>query len=428
MDVMMISSVPDSVNYESLSFPLPPRQRWDPPVKAVKRRPVTEKKKIKRRRRDVDDVDIIAKRLRAEHSSTTDHIDVFTNLPECLKLHILSLLEVKYAVRTSALSKTWKPLWTSIPTLNLDSTSDGFERLNIFDKFVHKRLSFRSDRAMKLDRLSFTRHGVSSAEILETVFSYALSQDVREVESWINSSKNGSWPNCLKNSSSNSLKSLKLGSNDYLSCPLLGPNSDHTFKNLGILSLERVFIYDLQPFSRFPFLEKLTLNECSIETKGRILNIHALKLLELQVSCNESIDRLELVTPNLKSFKYRTYNFPQLETPQGGLDVLQTVVLDYHDSGLDEYDKEDFENLLSLFSGVCSTKSLSLFPAVVELLSLFKDELGERCSPPFKDLKFFMVDYSGRCSSSRSKEIIRPCAKITNYLLKNCECSVLKRF
>ncbi|XP_071738975.1 putative F-box/FBD/LRR-repeat protein At4g03220 [Rutidosis leptorrhynchoides] len=413
---MMISPVPVSVKYEPINLPLPSQQQNRSLKAAERKRQVTiiTENKIKRRR-DVEEVkpaDVYnAKRIRTENSST-DNVDVFTNLPECLKLHILSLLDAKSAVRTSLLSKTWKPLWTSLPTLNFTSYDKAGSKLGIFDKFVHQSLSNR--HPVNLDRLTFTRGGVSSAKILETVFSYALSHNVKELESWIKDSRNESWPNCLKNSS-NSLKSLKLRSHNIVSCPLLEPQAG-LFKNLAILNLTKTIISDSQPFSRFPSLEKLTLIDCPIkETEGNTLNIHALKLLELEISCSESIDRLELATPNLKLFQFRARNFPQLDAPHG-LPVLQTVVIDYDDVGSDKHEKKKFEDLIRLFSKVNETKSLRIFPAVIELLTLYKDELVNPPCYPFKDLDL-KVDHSQRYTN-RPKE--RPCAEITDYLLNNC--------
>ncbi|XP_071738978.1 FBD-associated F-box protein At3g52670-like [Rutidosis leptorrhynchoides] len=334
------------VKYEPINLPLPRQNRS---VKAAKL-PVTNTKVNNKRTRDEEgikpaDVDN-AKSVRTEHSSSD--VDVFTNLPECLKLHILSFLDVKYAVRTSGLSRTWKSLWTSIPTVNLDCDG-GFKRLNIFDKFVHKSLSLR-DPVMKLDRLTFTRRGISSAKILKEVFNYTLSHNVKELELWIDTSRNGSWPDCLKNSS-NSLTSLKLRSDVNVYCPLLEPQSG-PFKNLAILHLEGTIISDSQPFSRFPVLEKLTLIDCPInETGDHNLNIHALKLLELKVSSREWINCLELITPNLKSFEFQARNFSELKALHG-LPVLQTVAIDYPNIGLHINKKKTFEYLLCLFSGV----------------------------------------------------------------------------
>ncbi|AES88262.1 F-box/FBD-like domain protein [Medicago truncatula] len=42
--------------------------------------------------------------------------DRLSDLPDCVLLHILSMLDSKHRVRTGILSKRWKHLWKHIPT------------------------------------------------------------------------------------------------------------------------------------------------------------------------------------------------------------------------------------------------------------------------------------------------------------------------
>ncbi|KAI9108153.1 hypothetical protein K1719_021026 [Acacia pycnantha] len=63
---------------------------------------------------------------------------MISDLPDSLLLHILSFLPAKEAVATSLLSKRWRQLWFSLPTLVLQRQD--FQRFTFFHKFVDRML------------------------------------------------------------------------------------------------------------------------------------------------------------------------------------------------------------------------------------------------------------------------------------------------
>ncbi|KAJ0704342.1 putative F-box domain, leucine-rich repeat domain superfamily [Helianthus annuus] len=364
------------------------------------------------------------KRLRVEEGKETDTtvVDRLTDLPESLQLHILSSLETKHAFKTSVLSKSWASKWTCVPVLNFSSY--GFKKLNEFDKFVFNTLSIR--RSAKLEKLTFRRHGICSAKILNKEFDYAFSGGVKELDvSIIRSRKDKSWP-ILEHMTSDSLTSLKLDSNSNMGCSFLGPRSG-AFNKLTSLYLKRVIIGDLDPFSGFPALKKLTLVSCNLlQTDGttNTLNVHAPQLLELTIS-DYYVNRCQLTTPNLRDFNCQGCNFPRLQAHQGGLPVLDTVVIDFIGSCRENQRRKTFDDLMMLFNSLHSAKSLTLDSAVVQLLTFFPDELAKRCSP-FPELKFLKVDFSrfhcqrlfeGDCRSL--SELLKVVPSVKGYLLKN---------
>ena len=79
--------------------------------------------------------------------------DMISDMPDALLLHILSFLPFKEVVATSLLSKRWKPLWTSVPTLDLNRIH--FQRLKFFHKFVEKMLKFVDLKSVKKFVLRF---------------------------------------------------------------------------------------------------------------------------------------------------------------------------------------------------------------------------------------------------------------------------------
>ncbi|XP_071728868.1 FBD-associated F-box protein At3g52670-like [Rutidosis leptorrhynchoides] len=69
--------------------------------------------------------------------------DRISNLPDDIIHHILSFLDLKYAMQTSALSKKWKLVWTLLPKLNLDSYN--FSNTSHFNEFVKHALLHRNN-------------------------------------------------------------------------------------------------------------------------------------------------------------------------------------------------------------------------------------------------------------------------------------------
>ena len=47
-------------------------------------------------------------------------VDRISALPDAVLCHILSFMPIKMAVATSLVSKRWRPLWLSVPTVDLD--------------------------------------------------------------------------------------------------------------------------------------------------------------------------------------------------------------------------------------------------------------------------------------------------------------------
>jgi hypothetical protein len=85
-----------------------------------------------------------------------DDEDRLSDLPDCVLLHIVSFLCVKFAVQTRVLSPRWKFLWKFIPTLILHSSK--FSTKKRFATFVTNILTLRNSstalHAVDLDRPS----------------------------------------------------------------------------------------------------------------------------------------------------------------------------------------------------------------------------------------------------------------------------------
>ncbi|KAJ9540303.1 hypothetical protein OSB04_026809 [Centaurea solstitialis] len=231
------------------------------------------------------------------------------SLPESLQLHILSFLDAKQAVQTSVLAKSWISLWTRTPVLRFNYIA--FRKLRAFDKFVYNVLRFR-DHAVKVNTLTFIRGGTSSAKVLKNVLDYAFSHGVSHLEFFIQRSRSGLWPVCPR-TSSDSLKTLSLKSGNYvIRCPSLSG----MFKNLAVLHLKGAVLKNLEPFSGFPMLEKLVLDDCRHATTT--MTVEATRLAYLSITSHVCrINRCHLNTPNLRLFEYVGSDLPKLITHDG---------------------------------------------------------------------------------------------------------------
>jgi len=86
-----------------------------------------------------------------------DNRDRISDLPDCVLLQILSLLNSKHVVQTCVLSKRWKHLWKRIPTLILHSSR--FSTVKKFAILVSNILTLR-DASVALHALDLDRIGI----------------------------------------------------------------------------------------------------------------------------------------------------------------------------------------------------------------------------------------------------------------------------
>lgn len=104
--------------------------------------------------------------------------DRISKLPDDIIHRILSFLDMKYAVQTSAVSCKWKHIWTSMPYLNLNSKV--FPKLPQFAKFVKQTLSRRKNHTeVSTVDLRFT--GSVTQFFLKSIVSHAYSHNVRQM-------------------------------------------------------------------------------------------------------------------------------------------------------------------------------------------------------------------------------------------------------
>ncbi|KAK1372304.1 F-box domain-containing protein [Heracleum sosnowskyi] len=119
-----------------------------------------------------------------------DRVDLLSNLPDHLLIHILSLVDIKTARRTSILSKRWTGLWTDLMDLDFDDfeTTATIEYKSYaqpeMDKFVvWVNHIIASNRAPYLGtfRIHFPLNGLYAAH-MENWLKFAFVKKVRNLE------------------------------------------------------------------------------------------------------------------------------------------------------------------------------------------------------------------------------------------------------
>lgn len=103
-----------------------------------------------------------AEKPSVEEQSIDGSFDNISLLPDCILHHIMSYLPTKDAVATCVLSKRWKHLWTSVPSMDLDDSPLYYSQFDFchtddvtcFMNFVEKVLLLRDTPNMRKFRLS----------------------------------------------------------------------------------------------------------------------------------------------------------------------------------------------------------------------------------------------------------------------------------
>lgn len=109
-------------------------------------------------------------------------IDRLSNLPDSVIYHILSLMDAKYAVQTSILSKEWKFHWAHVPTYTFYPTNSSGDIE--FQRFIAN--VFNSRKHFNLSRPMFRVCGITMPNLVKIFYLYVLScrdeeLDVRDI-------------------------------------------------------------------------------------------------------------------------------------------------------------------------------------------------------------------------------------------------------
>ncbi|KAJ9547177.1 hypothetical protein OSB04_019720 [Centaurea solstitialis] len=329
--------------------------------------------------------------------------DRISNLPDDIIHRILSFIDMKYVVQTSALSKRWKHVWISMPYLNLDSYE--FRTLPQFAKFVKHVISHRNHHS-EVSSVKLQCTGATTQFAVKSIVDYAYSHNVRHLTvNWF-TKKDIEFPQYLFRS--HTLKHLTLATSTpkpksyKYAWGHLGywiPNSALDFPALETLKLSNMQLCDitdtrLDLFSKCVNLKDLTLERISMADLD-IFNVCAPQLCNLTVTYPKAYPKVfNVVAPQLKNLIVSSWASCSLQLSKESLDSLEKVKLSMSFYG---YRKQrNILELLDLFQKLRSAKSLILNMDIIEVytnvdaLSSCPDQLAlEPC--PFNNLKFLKI-------------------------------------
>ncbi|KAJ0045163.1 hypothetical protein Pint_04901 [Pistacia integerrima] len=318
--------------------------------------------------------------------------DRISRLPEDVLLYILSHLPIKDVLRTSALSKRWKYLWTSVSEID-------------FNEYNHElRLDMKTSFLDSVDNV-LLRHDPSDirkfrlelmmliiAERINSWVSAAVSHNVQELDLSLPVKKHFVLHYSLFTSESISILKLRMGS--YFKFPCL-----IRLSNLKTLHLAVTFPDDRSTerfFSGCPVLEELVLDNCVWDHNKSITlcipTLRALTIYNGPFSPDGLLDCVIIVhAENLTSFRYTSCL--AIGLLPCNLTSLESAYVDaYVDITYLEHTEDQFpRRAISLLSRIHNVKSLTLSTDTMECLYL--EEYLQAGLPTFSSLTHLKVNF-----------------------------------
>uniref|UniRef100_A0A8I6Y521 F-box domain-containing protein n=1 Tax=Hordeum vulgare subsp. vulgare TaxID=112509 RepID=A0A8I6Y521_HORVV len=244
--------------------------------------------------------------IRDDRNSKDPPIDVLRDLPEGLLWIIFSKLPLDAAVRTSALSRQWRYLWTDCPKLSFDGDALCGDHKNKYRKRVHTLMFLRIVNRV----LAQFRGKLVEELVVKIEFNWML---VEHLDNWIRSAVS-SRINALVFDLAPKERH-HVGRVDRYRFPFELLDKD-SICHLQIIHLSFV---DLQPpmhFSGFPILRKLDLNLVNVNEKDithMLSNCCNLEWLSI-VRCHLNGElKVSGPLPHLLYLKIASCNFTSVE-------------------------------------------------------------------------------------------------------------------
>ncbi|CAL5414474.1 unnamed protein product [Camellia sinensis] len=352
--------------------------------------------------------------------------DRISSLPDSILHEILSSMDdLKSAVQTSALSKRWRYVWTSLPNLHVDfdefpfpdSDSNEANRLR-FLHFVNQFLSLRDDDS-NLCKFYFLAKYCDDPSFITNCIHYAIHHNVQEFHLWAACvAEPFEFPPCFFNSES--LKSLKLVY-FYKSVPIDKPLCFQGLKTLHLSCfLDDSANFVTESVGNCPNLETLILDYLQL----RCFKITAPKLRKLELCYHERCisDSYESVivvsAPRLTSFKLKGKVSPVFSTM--GLPSMDDLCVDLRFPSDANIEQTVPVNVINMLAQLGEANSLTLSLGTLEVLAMDTDSLKSHPSP-FHKLKHLKLIAKEFLEEDTSPTLTLPLNVIT-YLTRGSSC------
>ncbi|CAH1426976.1 unnamed protein product [Lactuca virosa] len=247
---------------------------------------------------------------RPKASKGEDRIDLISNMPDSILLLILSLLSSteEVIIRSSILSRRWRYLWTSIPSLDLFSRFHREDKLkkDEFKDFVFWVLANRSVDLDCLDLGCFDHYTLST---VRRWIHMAVTRNVKQLHLMFypqDENEDVEMPPCLVSCVSLEVLGLNLS---YHRLRLTNIMGFPALRDLDLIYVDLLGDRDVVKafFESFPLLEGLSLISCFMNERGLLyISCPKLKVLRIENENDELMcDSIKICCPKLVDLELR---------------------------------------------------------------------------------------------------------------------------
>ncbi|KAK3011031.1 hypothetical protein RJ639_011935 [Escallonia herrerae] len=327
-------------------------------------------------------------KLNQDEEAEQEPEDRLSSLPDSVIHHILSFIDIKYAVQMSRVSPRYRHLWKSLAALNFDSKL--FRSVASFDKFVNLVNRLRDCRS-KAVAITYRRRGTTDIQRLKSLV-YVMQQGIRHLSMSPSESFRRRPLMCLPND--------LFENNHLLSCGLMRKKTDSgkVFNDISLLfnwsmlttlRLENVSFQTpgllhccssefKVGFSGCPNLKSLSLKHL---VGGGLMRFHLdiPQVLDLTLACQCDV---VVTAPKLVYFSFQA-NLP-LRFCADNLASLEKV--DFFGQLRDEKLKVGSSDLINMLRQFSNAESVTLAHDVLMVLSMVRS-FSEHLPSPFPKLK-----------------------------------------